>query len=155
MIRTVHLELDVEIRRAVARDLPALATWSGHVADVFRPAIAADDRILLVALARGRFPIGQALVDLYGTISHVLMLAGFRDQGLGTALVQESERLIHEAGAGHSTLEVEKVNEAAIRLYKRLGYLTTGETSVRWDDLLPDGTVQPVDHSSWIMSKNL
>ena len=95
------------------------------------------------------------LVDLHGTISHVLVLAGFRDQGLGTALVEESERLIHEAGAGHSTLEVEKVNEAAIRLYKRLGYLTTGETSVRWDDLLSDGTVQPVDHPSWIMSKNL
>jgi ribosomal protein S18 acetylase RimI-like enzyme len=153
--RTVHLELDVEILRAGARDLPALATWSGHVADVFRSAIEDDDRILLVALARGRFPIGHAHVDLNGTISHLLVLAGFRGQGLGTALIEESERLIQQAGAGYSTLEVEKVNEAAIRLYKRLGYLTTGESSVRWDDPLPDGTVQPVDHPSWVLSKKL
>lgn len=145
----------MEIRRAVTRDLPALATWSGHVADVFKPAIEADDRILLLALARGRFPIGHALVDMRGTISHVLVLAGFRDQGLGTALVEVSERLIHEAGGGRSTLEVEKINEAAIRLYKRLGYQTVGETSVRWDDPLPDGTLHPVDHPSWVMSKKL
>jgi hypothetical protein len=70
MTRTVRLEVDVDIRPAVAGDLPALATWSGQVEHVFRPALDASDRVALVALARGRFPIGHALVDLHGIISH-------------------------------------------------------------------------------------
>src|SRR5206468_3721578 len=144
-----------EIRPAVERDMPALATWSGQVEDVFRPALEASDRVVLVALVRGGFPIGHALVDLRGIISHLLVLAGFRDQGLGTALVDEAERLIREAAVGHAALEVEKVNEAAIRLYERLGYRTIGETSVQWNDLMPDGTVKPVDHPSWVMRKEL
>jgi len=108
-----------------------------------------------VALARGRFPIGHALVDLHGIISHLLVLAGFRDQGLGSALVDEAERLIKQAGARHSTLMVEKVNMGAIRLYERLGYRTTGESSERWNEPMPDGTLQPVDHPSWVMRREL
>jgi ribosomal protein S18 acetylase RimI-like enzyme len=151
----VHLEVDVEIRQAVGLDMPALATWSAQVNEVFRPSLEVSDRILLVALAQGRFPIGHALVDLHGIISHLLVLAGFRDQGIGTAFVEEAERLIKEAGVGHAALEVEKINKAAIRLYERLGYRTIGETSVRWNDLMPDGTVQPVEHPSWVMRKEL
>jgi len=153
--RTVHLEIDVEIRQAVDRDMPALATWSGQVQEVFRPTLEASDRVVLIALARGRFPIGHALVDLHGIVSHLLVLAGFRDQGLGTAFTEEAERLIKEAGVGHAALEVEKANEAAIRLYERLGYRTIGETSVQWNDLMPDGTLQQVDHPSWVMRKEL
>ena len=55
----MHLEVDVEIRAAIERDMPALATWSGQVEDVFRPALEASDRVVLVALARGGFPIGH------------------------------------------------------------------------------------------------
>ena len=135
--------------------MPALATWSGQVQEVFRPALEASDRVVLIALARGRFPIGHALVDLHGIVSHLLVLAGFRDQGLGTAFIEEAERLIKEAGVGHAALEVEKANEAAIRLYERLGYRTIGETSVQWNDLMPDGTLQQVDHPSWVMRKEL
>jgi len=153
--RTVHLEVDVEIRPAVERDMPALATWSGLVEDVFRPALSAQDRVLLVALARGRFPIGHALIDLHGIISHLLVLAGFRDQGIGTALVAEAESLIKQAGGAHATLMVEKSNPAAIRLYERLAFHTTGESSERWNEPRPDGTVEPVDHPSWVMRKEL
>ncbi len=135
--------------------MPALATWSGQVEDVFRPALEASDRVVLVALARGRFPIGHALVDLHGIISHLLVLAGFRDQGLGTAFVEEAERLIKEAGAGHCTLMVEKVNEGAVRLYERLGYRKIGESFERWQEPMPDGTLQQVDHPSWVMRKEL
>jgi len=135
--------------------MPALATWSGQVEDVFRPALEASDRVVLVALARGRFPIGHALVDLHGIISHLLVLAGFRDQGLGTAFVEEAERLIKEAGAGHCTLMVEKVNEGAVRLYERLGYRKIGESFERWQEPMPDETLKQVDHPSWVMRKEL
>lgn len=154
-LRTVHLEVDVDIRPAVARDLPALRTWSGQVDPVFRPALESSDRLLLVALANGRFPIGHVLIDLSGIVSHLLVLAGFRDQGLGTALMAEAESAIRAHGAGHATLMVEKTNEAAIRLYDRLGYKQIAESTPSWEDPMPDGTLRAVGHPSWVMRKEL
>ena len=154
-LRTVHLEVDVEIRPAVARDLPALRTWSGQVDPVFRPALESSDRLLLVAFASGRFPIGHVLIDLSGIVSHLLVLAGFRDQGLGTALMAEAENAIRARGAGHVTLMVETTNEAAIRLYQRLGYKRIAESTATWEDAMPDGTLRPVAHPSWVMRKEL
>jgi ribosomal protein S18 acetylase RimI-like enzyme len=153
--RSVRLEVEVEIRPAVERDMAALATWSGQVNEVFRPSLDVSDRVVLVALAGGRFPIGHAMVDLHGIISHLLVLAGFRDQGLGTALLEEAQRLMKEAGAGHSTLMAEKLNQEAIRLYEKLGYRTTGESSARWPEPMPDGNMQTVHHPSWVMRKEL
>lgn len=155
MAGSVHLDMDVEIRPAVARDLPALATWSGQVDPVFRPALESKDHLLLVALANGRFPIGHVLIDLSGIVSHLLVLAGFRDQGLGTALMSLAEDAVRAHRAGHVTLMVEKTNEAAIRLYERLGYLRVDESSTTWEDPMPDGTMRAVDHPSWVMRKEL
>ncbi|TMD17470.1 MAG: GNAT family N-acetyltransferase [Chloroflexi bacterium] len=155
MSRTVRLSVDAEIRPATLRDLPSLATWSGQVNAVFGPALERDDRVLLVALANGRFPIGHALIDLSGIISHLLVLGGFRDQGLGAALIDEGEKVLREAGVIRSTLMVEKANDGAIRLYERLGYTRSGETAETWPDPMPDGTVQPVAHPSWVMQKQL
>ena len=154
-LRTVHVDVNVEIRRAVARDLPALRTWSGQADHVFKPALASKDRVLLVALANGRFPIGHVLIDLSGIVSHLLVLAGFRDQGLGTALMAEAEDAIRAHGAGHATLMVEKTNEAAIRLYDRLGYEQVAESTATWEDPMPDGTLRTVGHPSWVMRKEL
>lgn len=154
-LRAVHLDVDVEIRPAVARDLPALRTWSGQADPVFKPALESKDRLLLVALANGRFPIGHVLVDLSGIVSHLLVLAGFRDQGLGTALMAEAEDAIRAHGGGHATLMVEKTNEAAIRLYDRLGYRQVAESAATWEEPMPDGTQRPVAHPSWVMRKEL
>jgi ribosomal protein S18 acetylase RimI-like enzyme len=91
MTRSVRLVVDVEIKPAVERDLRTLGTWSGQVESMFRPAVESDDRVLLVAFANGRFPIAHVLVDKRGIISHLLVLGGFRNQGLGTALMDEAE----------------------------------------------------------------
>lgn len=155
MARPVHLDVDVEIRPAVTRDLPALATWSGQVDRVFKPALSSKDHLLLVALANGRFPIGHVLIDLSGIVSHLLVLAGFRNQGLGTALMSEAEEAVRAHRAGHVTLMVEKTNDAAIRLYERLGYARVDESSVTWEEPMADRTLQPVAHSSWVMRKEL
>jgi ribosomal protein S18 acetylase RimI-like enzyme len=153
--RSVPLEVTAEIRRATLRDLPALATWSGQVDEVFRPAVESQDKVLLVAVANGRFPIGHALVDLRGIISNLLVLGGFRDQGLGSVLIAQAEELMRGAGRLRSSLVVEKANVDAIRLYVRLGYSTTGDTVETWPEPMPDGTVRPVDHPAWVMQKEL
>jgi GNAT superfamily N-acetyltransferase len=150
---TMRLALDVDIRPATTHDLPALATWSSQVEQVFRPALELEDRVLLVAHANGRFPIGHVLVDRRGIISHLLVLAGFRGQGLGSALLDEAEALLRDTG--HATLMVEKVNEGAIRLYERRGYVRTGDAVETWPEPMPDRTMQPVDHPSWVMRKEL
>ena len=60
--------------------------------------------LLLVATANGRFPIGHVLVSLQGRqpgaglISHLLVLAGFRGQGVGSALMNEGHSVLHNAG---------------------------------------------------------
>src|SRR5438093_13534822 len=121
MTRKVRLSVDAELRRATERDLPALSTWSGHVKGTFAPAVASEDRVLLVANADGRFPIGHMLVDLTGgVLSHLLVLGGFRDQGLGTALLVEGERVLRERGAMHATLCVADGRYGGIRLDGRL-----------------------------------
>lgn len=154
MPRKVRLTVDAEIRAATAGDLPALGTWSGQVRETFAPALGRDDRLLLIATANDRFPIGHLLVDLTGVLSHLLVLGGFRDQGLGTLLIAEGERLLRARGVRRATLMVEKENEAAVRLYERLGYRRTGESEALWDEVV-DGAMEPVAHPSWVMSKEL
>ena len=153
MNRSVRVVVTAEVRRATLGDLAALATWSGQVATAFRPAVESAEQVLLVAHANGRFPIGHVLVDVRGIISHLLVLAGFRDQGLGTALMEEAEALLKPAG--HATLMVEKTNDAAIRLYERRGYVRTAESVESWPELTDEGRLEPVDHPSWVMRKEL
>ncbi len=149
----MRLAVDVDIRPASVHDLGALATWSGQVENAFRPAVESSEQVLLVAHANGRFPIGHVVVDLRGIISHLLVLAGFRDQGLGSALMDEAEALLRPVG--HASLMVEKTNDAAIRLYERRGYARTGESVETWQELSDNGRLEPVDHPSWVMRKEL
>jgi ribosomal protein S18 acetylase RimI-like enzyme len=154
MDHSVRLVVEAAIRPATAHDMPALATWSGNVKETFAPALDREDRILLVAFANDRFPIAHLLVDLSGILSHLLVLAGFRDQGLGTGLIAEAERLLLERHVERVTLMVEKSNAAAIRLYERLGYAIRGASEEIWSELV-DGAMQAVAHPSWVMAKPL
>lgn len=59
-------------------------------------------------------------------INNLAMRPGFRARGIGTALL---ERVLAEArrlGARRATLEVRASNEAARRLYERLGFYVAG-----------------------------
>ena len=46
----------------------------------------------------------------------------YRGNGIGTELIKTAERFAEEIGVSIITLHVEKSNESAFRLYKRLGY---------------------------------
>ena len=115
--------------------------------------------LLLVATANGRFPIGHVLVSLQGrqpgagSISHLLVLAGFRGQGVGSALMHAGHSVLHTAGLHVAELRVEQVNVEAIRLYERLGYARVGEAVEIWSEPAEDGTLRPVEHPSWVMQR--
>lgn len=87
----------------------------------------------LVAVSRGRF-IGQ-LVFMCGGLPHnehagffgIAIARAGRGQGVGTRLIQEMEdRVRSYSDLYRIELEVMARNEAAIRLYERLGYVMEG-----------------------------
>jgi [ribosomal protein S18]-alanine N-acetyltransferase len=118
-------------------------------------------RTLLVAEVDGR-PVGT--VSLYGRkdgrrLMHLFALevgAAWRNQGIGTALI---EHVIEKARTdGHSAvyLEVRSDNRGARRLYHRLGFRRVGpeftNTCWRFND---DGTRDVVDEASVRMVKRV
>ena len=48
--------------------------------------------------------------------------AGYRNKGIGTALIRKAEAYAEEKEASAVLLHVEKTNTQAMRFYKRLGY---------------------------------
>ena len=59
-----------------------------------------------------------------GTLSNLYVEPGFRDQGVGSALLEAAESTLAEKGADVVVLEVMAANEDARRFYRRHGYDT-------------------------------
>lgn len=59
-------------------------------------------------------------------INNVAIRPGFRGQGIGTALMHHILAEAATLGARRATLEVRASNEAARRLYERLGFYVAG-----------------------------
>lgn len=67
-------------------------------------------------------------------VDNVVVRAAHRGRGIGTQLMSHAEAWAHEHGAIATELHVWSFNEAARRLYERLGYATR---SVRMERVLP------------------
>jgi RimJ/RimL family protein N-acetyltransferase len=136
----------VTVRPAAADDVDALVAmlvevagegrWIGTEAPVDverrRRRMAADvdaeDAVVLVAEAGGE-PVGQLGLHLapYGVADlGMLVAAGWRGRGVGTALLAEAIRRAREAGAHKIALQVWPHNTAAIALYERFGFQREG-----------------------------
>jgi ribosomal protein S18 acetylase RimI-like enzyme len=88
----------------------------------------AEDAVVLVAEAGG-VPVGQLGLHLapYGVADlGMLVAAGWRGRGVGTALLDEAVRRAREAGAHKIALQVWPHNTAAIALYERFGFQREG-----------------------------
>jgi RimJ/RimL family protein N-acetyltransferase len=136
----------VTVRPAAADDVDALVAmlvevagegrWIGTEAPVDverrRRRMAADvdaeDAVVLVAEAGGE-PVGQLGLHLapYGVADlGMLVAAGWRGRGVGTALLAEAVRRARQAGAHKIALQVWPHNTAAIALYERFGFQREG-----------------------------
>jgi RimJ/RimL family protein N-acetyltransferase len=136
----------VTVRPATADDVDALVAmlvevagegrWIGTEAPVDverrRRRMAADvdaeDAVVLVAEAGGE-PVGQLGLHLapYGVADlGMLVAAGWRGRGVGTALLAEAVRRAPQAGAHKIALQVWPHNTAAIALYERFGFQREG-----------------------------
>jgi RimJ/RimL family protein N-acetyltransferase len=134
------------VRRARDRDLDQLVDlfaevaaegrWIGAELPVdrerrrrrFSEAMHDERAILLVAEAGGQL-VGQLDMELarYGVADLGMLVApGWRDQGLGTALLRAGVDWARDAGAHKVALQVWPHNAAAIALYEKLGFLREG-----------------------------
>jgi len=81
---------------------------------------------LFVVYEVGGEVIGYAVALLReGRLGHIMSIAvdpGHRRRGVGTALLSELLRRLKEKGALVARLEVRVSNEAALRLYRKLGF---------------------------------
>jgi RimJ/RimL family protein N-acetyltransferase len=136
----------ITVREATAADVDPLVDmlvevagegrWIGAEAPVDverrRQRMAADvdaeDVIVLVAEAGGE-PVGQLGLQLarYGVADlGMLVAAGWRGRGVGTALLAEAIARARAAGAHKIALQVWPHNAAAIALYERFGFRREG-----------------------------
>jgi ribosomal protein S18 acetylase RimI-like enzyme len=58
-----------------------------------------------------------------GWMNYLAVAPRFRGRGLGRALVEHVERLLHERGCPKVNLQVRATNPAAVAFYRRLGYV--------------------------------
>jgi len=127
---------DVDALVAMLVEVAGEGHWIGTEAPVDierrRRRMAADvdaaDVIVLVAEADGE-PVGQLGLELarYGVAElGMLVAAGWRGRGVGTALMAEALRRARAAGAHKIALQVWPHNAAAIALYERFGFQREG-----------------------------
>ncbi len=70
--------------------------------------------------------IGSQTVLGESDIMNVAVAPGYRRQGIAEALLLELEEKLRKDGVYSLTLEVRPSNDAAIELYRKLGYLEVG-----------------------------
>ena len=157
-------EAPVRVREATLADVDAIlelvvavageGRWIGTEAPVDLEArrrrlvegIEGADTIALVAETGGE-PVGQLDLRLapYGVADlGMLVAAGWRGRGVGTALLAEGIERARTAGAHKIALQVWPHNAAAIALYERFGFQREGylrrhyrrRSGERWDAVI-------------------
>src|SRR5262245_24157840 len=106
---------------------PSLGSFSGCrglMADIIRRRAFIPEATWLVVGRGGPCGCVQALRErgALGAIQNVGILPELRGRGLGQALLLQALRGMYESGLGRVVLEVTAQNEAAVRLYRRLGF---------------------------------
>lgn len=68
----------------------------------------------------------------YIYLDDISVSESYRSKGIGTRLIQAAEQYAGDMDIPMVVLHVEKSNEAAFRLYRRLGYETESEEGSRY-----------------------
>lgn len=154
----------LEVDALVAADMAHLG-WSGsptHVRNVEGQLVrvhANEVAYLTVRAPSGR-PVAVGGIDFTlsssaGTIWQLCTHPELRSLGLGSALITALEAEIADRGRPWARLSVERGNDAAQRLYERLGYDTVGTSTSSWVAEREDGTTYTHTASLIDMAKDL
>lgn len=143
--------MSLQLRDANAADLPALLQverscsgaihWSEAVwqevllSRPLRAVLVAEDAGAVVGFAVGVLLAGVAELE------HLCVLAAHRRAGVGRALVEAVATWAQSQGCSSVELEVRASNEAAIRLYARLGFVAQGRRPRYYSDPVEDAVL--------------
>ncbi len=106
------------------------------------------ERVLLLARDSEQAGCGWIAGTLLGgtaELEFVLVSSSSRGSGLGSALLREWIAWAIARGAKEALLEVRAANEAAIRLYRRSGFVTVGLRRGYYSDPLDDAILMRRD----------
>ncbi len=163
------IDMPIRLRPATADDLPKLE-WYGqyrHFRNLFRRTFReqqAGHRMILLATAND-FPIGHIFIQYkvrrakarapHAYFYSFRVMEMFRQQGIGTWLLQEAETIVMDRGQRWATIAAAKENIAARRLYERLGYRIYGEDAGEWSFVDHRGQTREVSEPCWLLEKKL
>ena len=88
---------------------------------------------------------GILMVPDEADITKISVRKDMRRQGIGAALLEGLKARAPEHGIRKIFLEVRKSNEAAIRLYKKCGFIQVGERKRYYNDPVEDALVMVVE----------
>jgi ribosomal-protein-alanine N-acetyltransferase len=126
---------EIRIRQAKLYDVPALARieresfdapWS---AEEIKNDIMAGDSVYVAVAESGEEKAGYAdmrIISGESQIYNIAIAPEFRKQGIGEALLLHMIDKSRETGCRVMTLEVRSGNEAAMALYRKLGFIEVG-----------------------------
>jgi ribosomal protein S18 acetylase RimI-like enzyme len=162
----------VRVRLLMPEDLPALE-WDGEYihfrrlyADIFRRYEQGEGLMWVAELFDSKV-IGQLFVSLsshcsdHSNDNHCAYVYGFRirppyrNQGIGTYMMQVVEADLSQKGFRFVTLNVAKDNPNALRLYEKLGYHIRGYEPGKWSYIDHQGKRCEVIEPAWQMEKEL
>lgn len=162
----------VQIRQVTQGDLYALE-WDGeytHFRRLFSEAYRQarrDQAVLWVAEFSGVGLIGQVFVQLNSQRKELAdghsraylyafrVRSPYQGHGLGTHLLEYAETDLRRRGYHTTTLNVNRDNDSARRLYERMGYRIVAPEPGIWSYLDHNGRRMHVNEPAWRMEKNL
>ena len=145
----------VVVRGAVGGDLSAIAgietatfssPWSGAT---FAGLLEHPGAEVLVASADGSVVGYMVLLTGAGEaeLANLAVSAGYRNRGVGQALLARAGEILPERGVHHLYLAVRASNEKAIRLYERFGFARIGTHRAYYRDPSEDARVLALELS--------
>lgn len=163
--------VDMNIRNADERDLLALE-WDGEYTRfrrLYQEAMQEarkGKRAILVAEV-GDLIVGQLFVNFHSTwrksyfgqrtgyLHSFRVKPDFRNQGVGRTLIAQGERILKQRGFNKAVISVAQTNEAALRLYKSLGFEVIREDPGRWSFMDHHNQIHHVIEPAYILRKSL
>lgn len=162
---------EVVIRRAGESDLRALE-WEGqyaHYRRLYRHAMneaKRGRRILLVAESEGLL-VGQIFIQLSsgrseladgkrsGYLYSFRVRPEYRSLGIGSALMDEAERILRQQAFRRAVIAVARANDGAQKLYQDRGYVYFSDDPGEWSYVDHNGDLQEVHEPAYLYEKQL
>jgi ribosomal protein S18 acetylase RimI-like enzyme len=168
----LSLHSRLNYRTAVRNDLPAME-WDGQLThfrrlffEIFHQ-VERDEAVIWLADLDRKEIVGQLFVHLQSQRPDLAdgelraYMYGFRvrseyqNKGIGARLLEAAEKDLRQRGFRYISLNVNRKNSSARRLYERSGYAVIAPDPGKWSYIDHKGQLKHVNEPSWRMQKIL